>query len=106
MYELKKKTICTPGNVTTAARVALVNSSSRFARKHALSLNLSGRFCAQRSTNLKSKLYPEHIDELRNKIYEEIAPLKVIVENIQSRLEECLRRDSRHLEDMIFFLKK
>jgi len=59
---------------------------------------------------LKSKVYaqkPRNIDELKNKIKEEISstPLEVIhrvVENIRSRLEECLRRDGQHLEDIIF----
>ncbi|XP_008189644.1 uncharacterized protein LOC100569743 [Acyrthosiphon pisum] len=59
---------------------------------------------------LKSKVYarkPRNIDELKNKIKEEIAsiPLEVIhrvVENIRNRLEECLKRDGHHLEDIIF----
>jgi len=59
---------------------------------------------------LKSKVYaqkPRNIDELKNKIKEEIAsiPLDVIhrvVENIRNRLEECSRRDGHHLEDIIF----
>jgi hypothetical protein len=59
---------------------------------------------------LKSKVYaqkPRNIDEQKNKIKEEISstPLEVIhrvVENKRSRLEECLRRDGHHLEDIIF----
>lgn len=53
---------------------------------------------------LKSKVYaqkPRNIDELKNKIKEEIAniPLEVIhrvVENIRYRLKECLKRDGHH----------
>ncbi|KAF0768129.1 Uncharacterized protein FWK35_00021898 [Aphis craccivora] len=46
---------------------------------------------------------PRNIDELKNKISS--MPLEVIhrvMENIRSRLEECLRRDGHHLDDIIF----
>jgi hypothetical protein len=60
--------------------------------------------------HLKSKVYthrPHNIEELKERIFEKIAgiPLEMlrsVMGNMRGRLEECLRRDGGHFEDIIF----
>jgi hypothetical protein len=77
-------------------------------------LDLQGPQTCQHVTflwwHLKSKVYihrPHNIEELKERIHEKVAgiPLEMlcrVMGNTRGRLEECLRRDGGHLEDIIF----
>ncbi|CAK1601525.1 unnamed protein product [Parnassius mnemosyne] len=59
---------------------------------------------------LKNKVYsnkPRTITALKANIRVEMAAISTatcrrVIENLKSRLEECLRRDGEHLDDVIF----